>query len=36
MNKHSYLSTRLDDLNDIKMYTIDKQYKTRRHMGLNA
>ncbi len=38
MNKHSYLSTRLTlvDLNNIKMYTIDKQYKIRRHIGLNA
>ncbi len=26
MNKHSYLSTRLVDLNNIKMYTVDKQY----------
>ncbi len=31
MNKHSYLSTQLDDLNNIKMYTVDKQYKNRRH-----
>ncbi len=36
MNKHSYLSTRLVDLNNIKMYTVDKQYKNRRHIGLNA
>ncbi len=36
MNKHSYLSTRLADLNNIKMYTVDKQYKNRRHIGLNA
>ncbi len=35
MNKHSYLSTRLVDLNNIKMYTVDKQYKNRRHIGLN-
>ncbi len=34
MNKHSYLSTRLVDLNNIKMYTVDKQYKNRRHIGL--
>ncbi len=38
MNKHSYLSnvTQLVDLNNIKMYTVDKQYKNRRHIGLNA
>ncbi len=36
MYKHSYLSTRLVDLNNIKMYTVDKQYKNRRHIGLNA
>ncbi len=38
MNKHSYLSnvTRLVDLNNIKMFTVDKQYKNRRHIGLNA
>ncbi len=36
MNKHSYLSTRIVDLNNIKMYTVDKQYKNRRHIGLNA
>ncbi len=36
MNKHSYLSTRLVDLNNIKMYTVDEQYKNRRHIGLNA
>ncbi len=24
------------DLNNIKMYTVDKQYKNRRHIGLNA
>ncbi len=36
MNKHSYLSTRLVDLNNIKMYTADKQYKNRRHIGLNG
>ncbi len=36
MNKHSYLSTRLVDLNNIKMYTVDKQYKNRRHIGLNT
>ncbi len=36
MNKHSYLSTRLVDLNNIKMYTVDKQYKNRCHIGLNA
>ncbi len=36
MNKNSYLSTRLVDLNNIKMYTVDKQYKNRRHIGLNA
>ncbi len=38
MNKHSYLSTRLVDLNNItlQMYTVDKQYKNRRHIGLNA
>ncbi len=38
MNKHSYLSTRLVDLNNIAMYnvTVDKQYKNRRHLGLNA
>ncbi len=36
MNKHSYLSTRLDDLNNIKDDTVDKQYKNRRHIGLNA
>ncbi len=36
MNKHSYLSTRLVDINNIKMYTVDKQYKNRRHIGLNA
>ncbi len=36
MNKHSYLSTRLVDLNNIKMYAVDKQYKNRRHIGLNA
>ncbi len=35
MNKHSYLSTRLVDLNNINMYTVDKQYKNRRHIGLN-
>ncbi len=36
MNKHSYLSTRLTlvDLNNIKMYTVDKQYKNRRHIAL--
>ncbi len=34
MNKH--LSTRLVDLNNIKMYTVDKQYKNRRHIGLNV
>ncbi len=36
MNKHSYLSTRLVDLNNVQMYTVDKQYKNRRHIGLNA
>ncbi len=36
MDKHSYLSTWLVDLNNIKMYTVDKQYKNRRHIGLNA
>ncbi len=36
MNKHPYLYTRLVDLNNIKMYTVDKQYKNRRHIGLNA
>ncbi len=36
MNKHSYLSTRQVDLNNIKIYTVDKQYKNRRHIGLNA
>ncbi len=38
MNNHSYLSnvTRLDDLNNIKMYTVDKQYKNRCHIGQNA
>ncbi len=35
MNKHSYLSTRLVGLNNIKMYTVDKQYKNS-HIGLNA
>ncbi len=35
MNKHSYLSTRLY-LKNIKMYTVDKQYKNRHHIGLNA
>ncbi len=33
MNKNSYLSTRLVDLNNIKMYTVDKQYKNRRHLN---
>ncbi len=33
MNKHVYLSTWLVDLNNIKMYTVDKQYKTD-YMGL--
>ncbi len=32
MNKDSYLSTRLVDLNNIKMYTVDKQYKNRRQV----
>ncbi len=36
MNKHSYLSTLLVDLNNIKMYSVDKQYKNRRHIDLNA
>ncbi len=38
MNKHSYLYTQLVDLilNNIKMHTVDKQYKNRRHIGLNA
>ncbi len=36
MNKHSYLSTQLVDLNNIKMYAVDKQYKNRRHIGLNT
>ncbi len=36
MNKHSYLSIRQVDLNNIKMYTVDKQYKNTRHIGLNA
>ncbi len=36
MNKHSYLSTRQVDLNNTKMYTVDKQYKNTRHIGLNA
>ncbi len=38
MNKHSYLSTRLVDLNNItlQMYTVDKQYKNRRQISLNA
>ncbi len=36
MNKHSYPSTRLVDLNNINISTVDKQYKNRRHMGLNA
>ncbi len=34
MNKHSY--TRLVDLNNIKMYTVDKQYENRRHIRLKA
>ncbi len=36
MNKHSYLSTRLVDLNNIKNDTVDKQNKNRCHIGLNA
>ncbi len=36
MNKHSYPSTRQVDLNNIKMYTVYKQYKNTRHIGLNA
>ncbi len=36
MNKHSYLSTRLVDLNNITNNSVDKQYKNRRHIGLNA
>ncbi len=36
MTKHSHLSTQLDDLNNIKNYTVDKQYKNRHHIGLNV
>ncbi len=36
MNKHSYLSTRLVDLNNITNNSVDKQYKNRLHIGLNA
>ncbi len=36
MNKHSYLSTRLVDLNNITNNCVDKQYKNRLHIGLKA
>ncbi len=36
MNKHSYVYSAIVDLNNIKMYTVDKQYKNRRHIRLNA
>ncbi len=36
MNKHSYLSARLVDLNNITNYSVDKQYKNRLHIGLKA
>ncbi len=36
MNKHSYLSTLLVDLNNITNNSVDKQYKNRLHIGLNA
>ncbi len=36
MNKHSYLSTWLVYLNNIKNYSIYKQYENKRHIGLNA
>ncbi len=31
-NHTENLFTRLVDLNNIKMYTVDKQYKNRRHI----